>query len=524
MRKTILVLVAAAFFTVCVFVINATAFNPAAGDKTAVDSTSGPIPVLYDPFDRENPVVKLPGIPLTYIRGHDRDTAIYFDGKTYLREPGLTFVPAGKNWIEGTVEFWIKPSAYPVAPHNSYIVLFNWYDSLKPSAGYVGDISLTPEGKIIDSCGWEWGGGNPPSITSASSVPIGTWTHVAIVWSKIEGYTRLYLNNRLDAEIEMYCARGSNGIIYPWLAGYGGYTGAIDELKIYDEPMHPPFYGKPSAYAAKKPVEAYTPKSYKEEYSLGENIRNIPDFKSTPRVNDFAVVIGIESYQSLPGSDYSKSDAGIVKDYLKALGFPERNIEFMTDEKATKSSIEKTIEAWLPNRVKANSRVFIYYSGHGAPDPSKGEAYLVPYDGDPNYLAFTGYSLKRLYEKLGNLPAAEVIVMLDSCFSGSGGRSVLAKGARPLVMMASTGKPPSHIAVITASHGSQISTSSAEKGHGVFTYHFLKAIQEGKKNLADIYETIKPQVEDEAKRLNVSQSPSLTPGMDKVRGRFSLRK
>jgi hypothetical protein len=59
----------------------------------------------------ENPVVKLPGMALTYIKGHDRDTAIYFDGKTYLREPALTFVPAGKNWIEGTVGFWVKPES-----------------------------------------------------------------------------------------------------------------------------------------------------------------------------------------------------------------------------------------------------------------------------------------------------------------------------------------------------------------------------------------------------------------------------
>ena len=239
---------------------------------------------------------------------------------------------------------------------------------------------------------------------------------------------------------------------------------------------------------------------------------------------DLAVVIGIEKYQSLPKSDYSKNDAGIVKDYIKALGFQERNIEFITDEKATKSGIAKSIEAWLPNRAKKDSRVFIYYSGHGAPNPSTGEAFIVPYDGDPNYLEDTGYPLKRLYDKLGKLQVAEVIVLLDSCFSGAGGRSVLAKGARPLVMMAATGSLSSNMAVMTATQGNQISTSSPDKGHGVFTYYFLKAIKEGKKNLAEIYETIKPQVEDEAKQLNVQQSPSLNPGADKIKGRFSLRR
>ena len=122
-----------------------------------------------------------------------------------------------------------------------------------------------------------------------------------------------------------------------------------------------------------------------------------------------------------------KSDAGLVKDYLKALGFQERNIEFITDDRATFSGITKTIEAWLPNRVKKDSRIFVYYSGHGAPEPKTGDAYIVPFDGDPNYLEVTGYPLKRLYDKLGKLEAQEVIVLLDSCFSGAGGRSVLAK-------------------------------------------------------------------------------------------------
>ena len=255
-----------------------------------------------------------------------------------------------------------------------------------------------------------------------------------------------------------------------------------------------------------------------------EDIHNIPDFKASLQPNDLAIIIGIEGYQNIPKSDFSKSDAGIVKDYLKALGFAERNIELITDERATFSGITKSIEAWLPNRVKPDSRVFVYYSGHGAPDPQTGEAYLVPYDGDPNYLSVTGYPLKRLYDNLGKLQVAEVIVVLDSCFSGAGGRSVLAKGARPLVMMTTSIALPQNMAVLSATQGSQISTSSSEKGHGVFTYYFLKALKDGKKTVAEIYEYIKPQVEDEAKQLNVQQSPSISPDVDKLRGRFSLRK
>ncbi len=239
---------------------------------------------------------------------------------------------------------------------------------------------------------------------------------------------------------------------------------------------------------------------------------------------DIAIVIGIEKYQNIPKSDYSAGDAKLVKSYFKALGFAERNIEFITDERATKSSIEKSIEAWLPNRVKKDSKVIVYYSGHGAPEPKTGDAYIVPFDGDPNYLEVTGYPLKRLYDKLGKLQVAEVVVLLDSCFSGAGGRSVLAKGARPLVMMTEASVISSNMAILSATQGTQISTSSPEKRHGVFTYYFLKALKEGKKTIAEIYEYIKPLVEDEAKTLNVQQSPSISPDAEKLKGRFILRR
>nr|HPK53739.1 caspase family protein [Smithellaceae bacterium] len=160
-----------------------------------------------------------------------------------------------------------------------------------------------------------------------------------------------------------------------------------------------------------------------------------PSFVSSENIfssNDLAVIIGIETYQNLPQSDYSVNDAKMVKDYVKALGFRERNIEFLTNERATHSGIVKVIDAWLRNNARPGGRIFVYYSGHGAPDPATGEAYIVPYDGDPNYLPETSYPLKKLYEKMGSLPATEIMVVLDACFSGAGGRSVLAKGARPL--------------------------------------------------------------------------------------------
>lgn len=241
--------------------------------------------------------------------------------------------------------------------------------------------------------------------------------------------------------------------------------------------------------------------------------------------NDIAVIIGIEKYRSVPSTEYASADAGMVRDYLKALGIQARNIEFLSDDRATLSDIRKVIETKLPNMVKSSSRVIVYYAGHGAPGTTQGESYLVPYDGDPSFLADTAYPLSRLYDRLSRLKAKEVLVLLDSCFSGAGGRSVLAKGARPLVMVKDTAPPASKkMIVLTSSRGSQITTSLPEVGHGAFTYFFLRALQEGSRDIGEVYAYLERRVADEAKRQNVDQTPTVSPSADKLKGRFLFAK
>jgi hypothetical protein len=70
-------------------------------------------------------------------------------------------------------------------------------------------------------------------------------------------------------------------------------------------------------------------------------ISKMPNFKSALRLSDIAVVIGIEKYRALPKSDYSQSDAVLVKEYLKSLGFQERNIALLIDNGANLSDIKR---------------------------------------------------------------------------------------------------------------------------------------------------------------------------------------
>jgi len=253
-----------------------------------------------------------------------------------------------------------------------------------------------------------------------------------------------------------------------------------------------------------------------------------------PKDYAYAVIVGVEDYRDLPKVDYAKRDAEMVKAYLtKSLGYREQNIVMLLNDRVTKSDLEARFEKWLPKQVGANkeAEVFIYYGGHGAPDPNTNQAFLVPYNGDPAYLETSAYPLTRLYETLGKLPAKNITVVMDSCFSGAGGRSVIQKGARPmLIKVENPLMAARNMVVLSAAAGNQISNALPEKRHGLFTYYFLKGLQgeadadkDGGVDVEELYAYMKPKVETEARRMNAEQSPQLLPGAELLGERSKLK-
>ncbi|MCR4295557.1 MAG: caspase family protein [Elusimicrobia bacterium] len=235
-----------------------------------------------------------------------------------------------------------------------------------------------------------------------------------------------------------------------------------------------------------------------------------PARRGAERPDDFALVIGVEDYQALPKADYGARDARTVRKHFEAMGVPARNVIALEGAQATGSKMRNYLQQWLPRNVKPESTVFVYYSGHGAPDPERGDAYLVPWDADPMFLTTSAYPLKQFYAELAKLKAKRVIVALDACFSGSGGRSVLAKGARPLVAKVDESVPSAaNLTVLAAASGTEITGSLDEQAHGIFTYHFLKALSGGAKTPRALYDYLKPRVQDDARRQNREQSPTL---------------
>lgn len=287
-----------------------------------------------------------------------------------------------------------------------------------------------------------------------------------------------------------------------------GATGVLTsprEIAATPVPQPPP----PQVFAPTRERRAWAPPPV-----LDPDNPDILPSAVTPRPHAHAIVIGVERYRErLPRADFAANDARLTAEYFRrVLGVPEENLALLSDDRATKSDFEKYFERWLPNRVEPGDEVYIYFSGHGAPNAKTGETYLVPFDADPTYIEQTGYSIKRVYQHLAKLPAKRVYLVMDSCFSGAGGRSVIAKGVRPLVTVVQN-DVPGRIIVISASGGDQVSNSYQEKRHGLFTYYFLKGMKEKGSDIRAVYDYLKPQVSRVARReYNAEQDPEWKRG------------
>lgn len=238
-----------------------------------------------------------------------------------------------------------------------------------------------------------------------------------------------------------------------------------------------------------------------------------------PQAASYVFVVGVEAYRDLPAPKGARADALAFAEVAKTtFGVTGDRLRVALDDRATGADIRRGL-AWLAETVPAGGRAYFYFSGHGAPDPSSGASYLVPYDGDPLALDETALPLSDVMGKLGGGNAGETLVVLDSCFSGAGGRSVLPEGTRPLVRL-KTSPVPGTVALLSAATDAEVSGATAAGDRGLFTTHVVDAIGRGRADidgdaqitLAELMTWLEPRVARDAKAAGRDQHPSLVVG------------
>ena len=228
----------------------------------------------------------------------------------------------------------------------------------------------------------------------------------------------------------------------------------------------------------------------------------------------FVVILANENYNTESRVEYAHNDGEVFSRYCnKTLGIPESNIRVVFD--ATLNNIRAQVD-WLSKVGEAyggDARLMFYYAGHGIPDESSKEAYILPVDGYGSDVS-TGYALKDFYAALNGAPAESVTVFLDACFSGAKRENGMMASARGVAIKVKEEAPQGKMVVFTAAQGDETAYQYAEKGHGMFTYFLLKKLQEtrGEVTLGELGDYLRGEVKRESLlNNNKAQTPTVIP-------------
>jgi len=200
-------------------------------------------------------------------------------------------------------------------------------------------------------------------------------------------------------------------------------------------------------------------------------------------VDKLAIVVGVPCHRSpvVPSLAWSTRDALRVGSALQAGGYHVVALTTSVDA-ATLSAHLDEVERWL----SPSGSLVVYFSGHGVLREERGrfQRYLVFTDTELGQLTQTAVSVSALERRLGDVAAAERVLIQDTCFAarpGQGGKSVngLATGARAKGLAQPEPPPPLREGDqrLYASHFFEQALEAPELRGSVYTHHLLRALE-----------------------------------------------
>ncbi len=142
-----------------------------------------------------------------------------------------------------------------------------------------------------------------------------------------------------------------------------------------------------------------------------------------------ALLIGINHYKAVPGLQGSVNDVETMREILTTRwGFAAGNIKMLTDEGATREKMLAALNQ-LVQESGPDDTVYFHYSGHGSQvqdlngDEDDGlDETIVPQDGrSGNVPDIVDDELDAIFSRLR---ARSVVIVLDSCHSGTATRAI----------------------------------------------------------------------------------------------------
>lgn len=258
--------------------------------------------------------------------------------------------------------------------------------------------------------------------------------------------------------------------------------------------------------------------------------------KVANKANAVAVIIGNRDYKTssrdIENVEFAINDAMLIKEFVKSrLGIAEKDIIYQ--ENTSQSDLNSIFglsgnhEGKLANYVdNKDTKVFVFYSGHGTLGLNDKYSYLVPVGANPDNIELSGYKLETMYANLSKLPTDDITVVIDACFSGQSNNTSLIKNASAVF-----GKPKDKVKgkynfnILSATSSQQIASWDVTNKLGIFTKHFVEGVTgEADKNgdkkvtLAELKKHLGFAVSREARREydGRKQTPQVIGRDDKV--------
>jgi len=196
--------------------------------------------------------------------------------------------------------------------------------------------------------------------------------------------------------------------------------------------------------------------------------KNLAKFRDIEFGQYHALVIGSDIYKYLPTLQTARNDAGAVADVLrKSYGY-----QVMHLQNATRDDILDALDV-LREKLTDRDNLLIYYAGHGYLDEASGEGYWLPVDAKLNRRT-NWVSNARITTTLKALNAKHVLVVADSCYSGTLIRGIKVKENTPDYVRRMAEK---RARLAITSGGLEPVADSAGGGHSPFASVFLDVLR-----------------------------------------------
>ena len=209
-----------------------------------------------------------------------------------------------------------------------------------------------------------------------------------------------------------------------------------------------------------------------------------------PTARRIALLFGNNRYQlPIPSLETPAHDVDRVATSLRQkFGFEVRVIK-----NATKADMVRAV-AVLAREVGPADSVFVYYAGHGYLMDDTHMGYWIPVDGSVKTAA-QWISNADISKLLGAIPSRQVLLVSDSCFSGTLAREQ-AVAQDPRTRQDVLRK---RSVIVLSSGGEEPVSDEGKDGHSVFAWHFLRSLGQldGTTIGFDVYKAVRKGVSED---------------------------